>query len=205
MQFPGIENHTAYFLLQDNKLNHSVVKAVSHNAASGLYRKVNIDPAQYPSLEWRWKISNILKKGDVYTKQGDDYAARIYVSFHYDANRLTGMEKVKYRLYRMLRNEPPPLAVINYIWANKAKPGTVVDNAYSPRVKMIVIDSGNNNTNKWRYVRRNVYQDYLKVFGEKPGNITGVAIMTDTDNTGESATAWYGDISLAKSNREAAD
>lgn len=197
LHFASIEQKTAYFLDRDN--DAVVVKAVSNASASGFYNKVDINPQDFPVLSWSWKVKNILQKGDVTIKEGDDYAARIYISFYYDPERLRGTERIKYRLYTLLHDEPPPLAVINYIWANKASVGTFVDNAYSPRVKMIVVESGEKNLNQWQTVTRNIYADYKKAFGEPPGKITAVAIMTDTDNTGESATSWYGDIQFGKS------
>jgi len=196
--FPSIENKTAYFLSREN--SNTVVKAVSNASASGFFRKVNLDPKSYPLLNWNWKVDNILDKADVNTKEGDDYPARIYISFYYDPARLKGMEKVKYNLYTMLNDKEPPLAVINYIWDNKTPVGTITDNAYSNRVKMITVQSGAKNTKRWIAEQRNLYQDYIKAFGEMPGNITGVAIMTDTDNTQESAVAYYGDIVLKKIN-----
>lgn len=71
-----------------------------------------------------------------------------------------------------------------------------MSNAYSERVKMIVIQSGGGNVRQWLVEKRNIFEDYKQAFGEEPGNVSGIAIMTDTDNTGESATAWYGDISF---------
>lgn len=197
--FPSIANKTAYFLTRDR--DRTVVQAVSHASASAYFKKVSIDPQRYPILRWSWKIQNTLAGGDIRSREGDDYAARIYVAFDYDPARLTGLERVKYKLYLLLHDEPPPLAVINYVWGNQAAPGTMVSNAYSSRVKMIVLRSGAAQLRHWLTEERDIYQDYQAAFGEKPGKITGIAIMTDTDNTGESATAWYGDIGFHRPKR----
>ena len=196
LNFQNIENKTAYFLTRLN--NQTVVQAVSHASASALYKKTNISPHTYPRLSWHWQIDRIIKKADITTKNGDDYPARIYVSFAYDIERLQLSDRIKFKLYSLIHDEPPPLAVINYVWDNKSPAGTIVDNAYSDRVKMIVVRSGASKTGKWIFEKRNILSDYRRAFGEDPGNITGIAIMTDTDNTGESATAWYGDITLSK-------
>lgn len=196
LNFNSIESTTAYFLTNTHGINS--VQAVSHASASAYFKKVDISPHDYPIIKWQWRITNIINKGDVTRKDGDDYPARIYISFDYDPERLSGMERVKYKLYRLVHDKAPPLAVINYIWGNKTPVGTNINNAYSDRVKMFVIQSGNNNVGKWITEKRNVLEDYRRAFGEEPGNITGIAIMTDTDNTGESATAWYGDITLSK-------
>ena len=70
----------------------------------------------------------------------------------------------------------------------------MVPNPFTDRVKMIVVESGAENLNTWVGQQRNIYEDYKQAFGEEPPMISGVAIMTDTDNTRESATAYYGDI-----------
>lgn len=189
---PGIDKKTAYYLNKDQ--DRTVVTAVSHASASGYYREVDIDPSAYPIVRWSWKIDDIIRSADISSKQGDDYPARIYVSFDYDLDKLSGMEWFKYKLYSILYDDPLPLAVINYVWDNNAAIGTMGSNAYTERVKMIVVESGTQHLKQWRQQERNIYEDYKKVFGGEPKNITGIAIMTDTDNTGESVTAYYGDI-----------
>ena len=92
----------------------------------------------------------------------------------------------------------PLLGAINYIWESKAPVGTIVPNPYTDRVKMFVVETGSAKVNQWANEERNVYEDYKKAFGEEPPMISGVAIMTDTDNTGESAIAYYGDIIFKK-------
>ena len=92
----------------------------------------------------------------------------------------------------------PPLAAINYIWESTTPKGTIVPNPYAEQVKMIVVESGRVLINQWVNEERNVYEDYRKAFGEEPPMVSGVAIMTDTDNTGESAIAYYGDIVFKK-------
>lgn len=70
----------------------------------------------------------------------------------------------------------------------------MVANSYMDRVMMFVVQDGDEKLKQWITERRNVYEDYKKAFGEEPTMISGAAIMTDTDNTRESAVAWYGDI-----------
>lgn len=193
--FDNIERQTAYFLIHQQ--NRTVVKAYSENAASGLYHKINIDPVVHPNIRWQWKIDKLVEKANIHHKDGDDYPARIYVSFDYDTERLSGFEKFKVNVYTMLHGEPPPLAVLNYVWDNKAPIGTIVSNAYTDRVKMIVVQSGAAAVGQWRRESRNVYADYQQAFGEKPLNITGIALMTDTDNTHGSASSYYGDIQFS--------
>lgn len=192
LTFKKITRHTIYTLVKDG--DTVVVKATSESSASGLIREVRIDPREYPIVQWRWKVSNVLKNSDVHRKDGDDYPARLYVAFEYDPERVGFFERVKYEAIRLLYGQYPPIAAINYIWESRAPPGTIVPNAYTDRVEMIVVESGPANLNRWMSEKRNLYEDYKRAFGGEPPMISGVAIMTDTDNTGESAMAFYGDI-----------
>jgi hypothetical protein len=196
LTFKKIEKHTVYKLVTDGDTN--VVMAISHVSASGLTRKVSINPKEYPILHWRWKIENILEKGDVHLKSGDDYPARIYIAFEYSPAKLNLFERAAYQAMRLLYGEYPPLGAINYIWESRAPVDTIVPNPFTSRVKMIVVESGAEKLHRWVDEKRNVYEDYIRAFGEEPPLISGVAIMTDTDNTRESATAYYGDIQFAK-------
>jgi len=196
LTFKKIERHTVYSLVKDR--DTEVVKAVAESSASGLAREIKINPKEYPIVEWRWKVSNILKKGDVHIKEGDDYPARIYITFEYDPSKLGFFEKATYKVGRLLYGEDLPLAAINYIWESKAPIGTMIPNPYTDRVMMFVVESGVEKLNQWVSEKRNVYEDYKKAFGQEPPMISGVAIMTDTDNTGESAAAYYGDILFRK-------
>ena len=71
-------------------------------------------------------------------------------------------------------------------------------NPYTDRAMMIVVRSGEKMLNTWVQEERNLYEDYRKAFGGEPPRISGVAIMTDTDNTKESAVTFYGDIVFRK-------
>jgi len=194
--FKKIKKHTAYKLVKDGDI--TVVKAISHASASGLTRQITLNPREYPIVKWRWKVENILEKGDVHSKKGDDYPARIYITFEYEASRLSLPERAKYQAMKLIYGQYPPLAAINYIWEGRTPIGTIVPNPYTSRVMMIVVESGGEKLHQWVDEEHNVYEDYKKAFGEEPPLISGVAIMTDTDNTGESATAYYGDIQFKK-------
>ena len=192
LTFEKIPIHTQYELVKDE--DQVVVKAVSSHSSSGLTREVTIDPQNYPVVQWRWKVENILKKGDVTKKSGDDYPARLYITFEYDSKRVGFFEKAKYEAAKFIYGQYPPIGALNYIWESKSPIGTMIPNPYTDRVKMIVVESGESRLNEWITEERNVYEDYVKAFGGNPPKISGVAIMTDTDNTKERATAYFGDI-----------
>ncbi len=196
LHFKDISAHTIYSVVLDDGV--SVIKAESTASSSGLTRQITIDPAEYPVLSWSWKVTNIYQAGDVKVKAGDDYPARIYITFAYDPEKVSFWEKVKFNTIKLFYGQYPPINAINYIWANKAPQGLIVPNPYTDRVKMIVIESGEEHIDTWIFETRNIAEDYRTAFGEEPPRISGIAIMTDSDNTGENATAWYGDIIFLK-------
>ena len=160
---------------------------------AGVAHPLKLDVRTHPVIEWRWKVMNLLKKSDIAAKQGDDYPARVYVLFDYDIRKLPFSVRAKIRLARLVGADIP-LAALCYVWDGKAAAGTSVWSVYTDRVRVIVAEGGAANLGKWVTIRRNVAADFRAAFGEEPPAISGVAIATDTDNTGESATAFYGDI-----------
>jgi len=150
------------------------VKAESRAAASALIYRISLDPKAHPKLSWSWKIVRTIGKGDERTKAGDDYAARVYVVF-------------PSTLFWRTR-------AVNYIWANRLPRGAFLPNAFTGNAVMVAVESGDGNAGRWIDEERNLVEDYRRAFGEDPLEIGAVAIMTDTDNTGEQAVAWYGAI-----------
>ncbi len=156
----------------------TVLKAQSRGAASGLLKKVDLDPKKYQVIRWSWKVEQTLKREDVTKKSGDDFAARVYVVF-------PGTLFWKTR-------------AINYVWAARLPRDSTVPSPYTGNARIIAVESGEERVGKWVREERNIYEDYKMLFGEEPPRIGAVAIMTDTDDTGDEATAWYGDIFLAE-------
>lgn len=190
--FKSSKRHTDYSLVDE--AGTVVVKAVSEQAASGLTRILSIDPARYPVVAWRWKVNNTLQKSDVTRKDGDDFTARLYISFAMDPDKVGYLERLKQKAAKLLYGPDVPYRALTYVWGSHIIAGAMSANPYTDRVMMVAVQSGDDKAGQWVSERRNVYADYKKAFGEAPPMISGIAIMTDTDNTGESAIAWYGDI-----------
>ncbi len=169
----SFKGQTEYTIVEDE--SGQVLQAQSRSAASGLVFETDYAPSDFPVLSWRWKIDDIVNKGDSRTKAGDDYAARVYVVFpHWFF---------------------PKTKTLNYIWANRLPKEAIQANAFTANAMMIAVESGPEKAGQWVSEQRNIVEDYRRAFGEDPPRVGAIAIMTDTDNTGESATAWYGDIS----------
>lgn len=166
-------------------------------SASGLILRFDAPVGERPVLRWRWRVEGTLPKGDERRKSGDDYAARVYAAFKYDPSRAGAATRLKYGLAKRLRGAYPPHAAINYIWANKLPAGESVRNAYSDRVAMVALRSGDAQAGTWREEERDLLEDYRRLFGEEPPPLEGIAVMTDADDTGGTAAACYAAITLS--------
>jgi hypothetical protein len=195
LTFKKISKQTVYELIKDGDV--VVVKAVSDASASGLIKAINIDPKEYPIIRWRWRVENILKHNDVTRKDGDDFPARLYITFAYDPDKVSFAKKLKFKAGQAIFGDIP-IGALNYIWDTHAPVGAIVENAYTDFAQMVVVESGTQKVGLWVSEERNIYEDYKKAFDEEPPLINGIAIMTDTDNTKERATAYYGDIQFVQ-------
>ena len=183
---------TEYKLVDSD--GRTAVKAQADAAASGLVHVLNIDPLQYPLLNWQWKVDDLIKTANNTTAHLEDSPVRVVVSFAGDIDTLPLDERMFFDNMRLLTKQTLPFATLMYIWENRAPRDTVLPNLHTSRIKMIVAESGREKIGVWQDITRNVVEDYKRAFGEVPGRITAIAVMTDTDNTGENARAWYGDI-----------
>jgi hypothetical protein len=196
LTFRRVARPTRYTLQRD--ADRWVLRAESEAGASGLYRPVVLDPAVYRVLTWRWRIDNLVRGSDPRHRAGDDYPARVYVAFRIDPARATLRERAQYGAYRLIYGRYPPRVALNYVWTTAVPEGTVLDSAYTDRAKIIVVRSGPDQVGRWVTETRDVYEDYRRVVGGAPPLIEGVALMTDTDDTGERAVAYYADIAFAR-------
>lgn len=171
----SFKGRTAYELVPDQ--GRTVLKAQAQDSASALIKTLRLDLRRYPLLRWSWKVEGTVPQGDERSKAGDDYAARVYVVF------------------------PSPLfwrtRAINYIWANHLPQGEFSPNVFSANAMMLAVRSGPGQAGQWLSEERDVLEDYRRLFGGEPPEMGAVAVMTDADNTGQKAVAYYGDISLA--------
>jgi hypothetical protein len=171
-----------------------VVKAHAEAAASGLNHRVKFDITSAPIVQFRWKVASLIDGADNKVASKEDSPVRILLGFEGDKSKLTFGEKTKSMLARSATGKELPYAQIIYVWSNKYPVGTVIPNPHTKRVQMVVAVSGAAEVGKWVTVSRNVVDDFKLAFGEEPGLMTDVGIMTDTDNTGATVDAWYGDI-----------
>ena len=184
-------------LVEDSGLR--VLRVKAEGAAAAAAHALDADPLATPVLAWRWKVERALERAKWGVKAGDDYAARVYVTFDVPLGALPFFQALKIRIARSVFGEDLPTAALCYVWAARAAPGTTGWNPYSDRVRMIVVESGNARAGQWIEESRDVAADFRAAFGDfepRVPRVNGVLVSTDTDQTGESATAWFGDLSL---------
>jgi hypothetical protein len=169
------------------------VEVVSTRSMSLLARPVSVDLRATPVLCWRWRIDAPLVSADLLTRQGDDYAARVYVSLAIPAAQQGVVLRTQLRLARAIWGPEVPDAALNYVWDNRQPVGTVRPNAFTDRAMMIVSRSGAADAGRWVQERRDVAADAAAHFGPAAEPVQ-VAITADTDNTGESARAGFADL-----------
>ncbi|GAB6062361.1 DUF3047 domain-containing protein [Deferrisoma palaeochoriense] len=168
------QGRTAYEVVAEPDGNHAL-RAEARASASGLVYELAFDPCRYPILSWRWRVDRVVARSDPTRKEGDDYAARVYVVFPHWF--------------------PPKTKSLNYIWATRPLPGPVPNPFFSNAV-MIAAEAGAGRVGRWVTVRRNLVEDFRAAFGTDPPRAGAVALMTDTDQTGEAVTAWYDDLRI---------
>lgn len=203
-RFSRFKKPTRYQLVKDS--GQLVVKATAEGSASGLRHWVKLDPFAYPVLTWRWKVNELIESADNTRRDTEDSPVRVLVTFDGDIERLPLAERLLFDDIYLVTGQRMPYATLAYIWENRLHKDALVPNSHTSRIKMIVAESGRENLGRWQNVTRNVVDDFRRAFGEEPGTITSVGIMTDTDNTGTRTEGFYGDIRfLRASSRPAGD
>lgn len=173
------------------------MNARSNGSASLLRQKVHIEPDQLDRLSFSWKVPELIASADLATRDFADSPVRIVLAFEGDRGKFSLKNTLLSDLAHTLTGEPMPYATLMYVWCNTRAPGTVITGPRTDRIRKIVVESGAAHLNQWLAYERNVRADFEKAFGEPPGALVGIGIMTDSDNTRSSTQAWYGPVKLA--------
>jgi hypothetical protein len=174
-----------------------VLRAQAEKSASGLLQDVSIDPRTQNHIHWRWNVPQLLPNADLNRKGSDDSPVRVIVSFDGDLQKLDVEDRAMAGMVKMVSGRDMPYATLMYVWDNKMPVGTFLESPHSTRAKLIVVASGPSQLGKWVPYSRNLVADFRKAFGEAPGKIITVGVMTDTNATEADALAYYGDIVIS--------
>ena len=155
--------------------NGKFIKAEAEGKGSGLGKEVLVDLLKTPFINITWKVEKDLSGIVENSKKGHDYAARVFVI------KKTGSTALSNR-------------AINYVFSSNNEVGKNWPSPYTKKSIDYVLSSTKNNLNTWVTVKANVKDDFMKLHGIEVLNISGVAIMTDTDNSKLKAISYYQDI-----------
>ena len=185
---------TEYSLVRVN--NRNKLKANAQASASMLRQDVHIEPERLNALSFSWQIQKLIADADMAQREREDSPVRLVLAFDGDRSQFSPQNAMLSELSHALSGKLMPYATLMYVWCNHRPVNSVIHNPRTDRIRRMVIESGPQRVNQWISYERNIRADYEKAFGEPPGALIGIAIMTDTDNTRSHAQAWYGPISL---------
>ncbi len=172
------------------------LQAHAQSSASMKRQRLNVPADRLGRLQFEWQIEGLIAQADMAERDSEDSPVRLILAFEGDRSRFSAKNAALSDLTEALTGEPLPYATLMYVWCNQRPEGTVIVNPRTDRVRKLVVESGPQHVKQWRQYQRDIRADYEKAFGEPPGALLGMAIMTDTDNTRSAVRAWYGDIRL---------
>ena len=174
---------------------HAVVASAS-SSASMLRQSVRIEPALLQTIHFSWKVAQLIPGADLSQRDTHDSPVRLVLAFEGDRSEFSMKNAMLSELSLTLTGEPMPYATLMYVWCNACAKEDLYLSPRTDRIREIALETGPERLGQWLNYQRDIQADYLKAYGQAPGALVGVGIMTDTDNTRQSALAWYGPISL---------
>ncbi|MBU3739033.1 MAG: DUF3047 domain-containing protein [Rhodoferax sp.] len=180
----------------DRKDGRDAMQVSADASASALRHRVRIPAAELGRIRFSWRVPELIAGADMALRDAEDAPVRLVLVFDGDRSRFSARNAMLSELSQSLTGEPLPYATLMYVWCNTRSPDSVIVNPRTDRIRKIVVESGAGNLDRWLDYQRDVAADYRKAFGEPPGDLLAVGIMTDTDNTRSRVQAWYGPIRL---------
>ncbi len=193
-KLPGKKPSQFEYIAVDGR---SAIEANAQSSASMLRQKVHVEPANLGGLKFSWKLPQLIQYADMSLREFDDSPVRLVLAFEGDRSKFSAKNAMLSELAQLLTGEPLPYATLMYVWCNECTPEKIIFNPHTDRIRKLPLESGSGKLNQWLSYERKVRDDYLQAFGEEPGVLTSISIMTDTDNTKSVARAFYGSVQLS--------
>jgi hypothetical protein len=172
------------------------LQALAESSASMLRQRLRIAPEQLGRLTFDWRVERLIPGADMVQRETEDSPVRLILVFEGDRQRFTPKNAMLSELTLSLTGEPMPYATLMYVWCNQCPPESVIVNPRTDRIRKLAVESGPGRVGAWLSYTRDIRADFEKAFGEAPGTLLGVGLMTDTDNTRSTTRAWYGKVQL---------
>lgn len=193
--FPGKQpSHFRY----ERKDGRDAMSVTSSSSASMVRQLLRVEPDELASVRFSWKVPELIAQADMALREADDSPVRVVLVFEGDRSKFSSKNAMLSELARALTGEELPYATLMYVWCNTRAPGTVIVNPRTDRIRKLVVESGAGKLRQWVDYERDIRADYEKTFGEAPGALVGIGLMTDSDNTRSKTSAWYGPVTFAK-------
>jgi hypothetical protein len=173
-----------------------VVHAQADSSASMWRRPLRVAADQLGSIHFSWKVPQLIELADLSDGDAEDTPVRVVLAFEGDSDKLSMRNRMMFELVETLAGERPPYATLMYVWDTRAALETVLPAARSDRIRTLVVESGAQHCRRWLHYQRDIVADFQRAFGEMPGALVGIAVMTDADNTHSQTEAYYGPIEL---------
>lgn len=177
-----------------------VLKVEAEDSYGNLVHGLHAQLSERGTLSWRWRVDKLVEDADLKQRSGDDSPAKLCLFFAFDTSQLPLGERTRLSMAQSVTGQDVPGETLCYVWDNKLPADTGITNAFTKRIRMIVLASGSAKLGQWVTERRNVVVDYQRLFGDESGGkvpeVIGVAISADADNTHGHALSYFGDVTL---------
>ena len=191
--FPGKKQTDYHATLHEGR---HAVRSESSAAASMLRKAVRVEAADLGQVSFSWKVPALIAGADMMQAHTDDSPVRLVLAFEGDRSKFSAKNAMLSELALTLTGEPLPYATLMYVWGTDRAPGSIIYGHRTDRIRKLVLESGPQQLGRWLDYERDIKADFERAFGEAPGALVGIGIMTDTDNTRGQTLAWYGPIKL---------
>lgn len=192
-RLPG-KQATVFMAVQND--GRTAMQANANSSASVLRRKVQVAPTDLGTVRFSWKVPDLIATADMSQRDFDDSPVRVVLAFEGDRSQFSAKNALMNELSRAITGEEMPYAVMMYVWSKQRPLGAVINSPRTDRIRKLVVETGTTNLNRWQDYERDIAADFKKLYGEPPGALIGMGIMTDTDNTHTTAQAWYGPLQV---------
>lgn len=138
-------------------------------------------------LSWQWQVERFVDGADLRTREADDTSVKVCALFDMPIERVPFLERQLLRLARARTAEPLPAATLCYVRDPAQHTGTWLDNAYSRRVRYLVLRGAGDEPGLWQAESRDLAADFAQAFGGESTEVPpllAIAFGADTDNTG---------------------
>ncbi len=152
-------------------------------------------------LRWRWRLDVPMPAANLRRKDRDDAPLKVCAMFDLPLSAIPFVERSLLRLARSVSGEYLPGATLCYVWDHTLPAGTELANAYTRRVRFVVLDSGSQRLGQWVAHQQDLHADFLRLFGAESDTVPpllAIVVGADSDNTGSTSLGYLGDLSLMK-------